>query len=73
MRSRFAQLEWLEPRLLGEPDQVELFDLKEDIGESKDVAEEMPEKVKELRDMLHKWRKESGVQMPAVRVNLRAK
>jgi len=35
---------------------VQLFDLSKDIGELNDISEQNPEKVKELRDMLHAWR-----------------
>jgi hypothetical protein len=44
---------------------VELYDLGSDIGEQRNLAGQMPEKVKELRDRLHAWRKEVGAQMPA--------
>lgn len=36
----------------GKPSKVELYNLKDDIGESKDLAEAMPEKVKELKNWL---------------------
>jgi arylsulfatase A len=43
---------------------VELYDLREDIGEQRDVAAQMPDRVKELRARLHAWQKEVGAQMP---------
>ena len=43
---------------------VELYNLRDDIGEKHDLAAEMPEKVDELRKRLHAWRKEVGAQMP---------
>jgi arylsulfatase A len=43
---------------------VELYNLKEDIGEQHDLAAQMPAKVQELRTRLHSWRKEVGAQMP---------
>jgi len=43
---------------------VELYNLKEDIGEQHNLAPEMPKKVDVLRARLHKWRKEVGAQMP---------
>ena len=43
---------------------VELYDLSQDIGESQDLSEEMPEKAAELRDRLHAWREAVGAQMP---------
>ena len=36
-------------------DTVELYDLENDIGESKDLADSMPEKAKELRSDLESW------------------
>jgi arylsulfatase A len=44
---------------------VELYNLKEDIGEAQNLAERMPDKTEELRHRLHAWRQEVGAQMPA--------
>jgi arylsulfatase A len=43
---------------------VELYNLREDIGEQHDLAKTMPDKAEELRQRLHAWRKEVGAQMP---------
>src|SRR6185369_1749144 len=43
---------------------VELYNLKEDIGEQHNLAAKLPAKVDELRNRLHAWRKEVGSQMP---------
>ncbi len=43
---------------------VELFNIREDIGEQRDLAASMPEKTAELRTRLHAWRKEVDAQMP---------
>ena len=43
---------------------VELYNLREDIGEQHNLAAQMPAKVEELRARLHAWRKEVGAQMP---------
>ena len=42
---------------------VELYNLKEDIGETKDLATTMPDKVNALRKKLHDWRYKVGAQM----------
>ena len=42
---------------------VQLFNLKNDIGEQNDLAESEPEKARELSDMLHKWLKDIDAQM----------
>jgi arylsulfatase A-like enzyme len=44
---------------------VELYNLRDDIGEQHDLATRMPDKVEELRARLHAWRKEVGAQMPS--------
>jgi arylsulfatase A len=48
-----------------EDDRVELYDLKNDVGETKDLAAERPEKAQELRRLLADWRASVGAQMPA--------
>lgn len=47
-----------------EDDRVELYDLAEDVGEERDLAETMPEKAQELLDRLNAWRAEVGAQPP---------
>lgn len=42
----------------------ELYDLRSDIGERHDLAQEHPRKVAELRDKLHAWRQSVNAQMP---------
>ncbi len=44
---------------------VELYNIREDLGEQHDLAETMPKKAGELRARLHAWRNEVGAQMPA--------
>jgi arylsulfatase A-like enzyme len=41
----------------------ELYNLKQDIGETKDLSEEKPEFVEKLSKMLEEWRASSGSQM----------
>jgi arylsulfatase A-like enzyme len=43
---------------------VELYNLKEDLGEQNNLAAQMPDKVEALRNRLHAWQKEVGAQMP---------
>ena len=47
-----------------EDGRVELYNLKEDLGETKDLAAAMPEKAADLRKKLADWRKSVGAQMP---------
>ncbi len=42
---------------------VQLFNLKDDIGEQNDLSESEPEKAEELKAMLHKWREDINAQM----------
>lgn len=41
---------------------VELYNLADDIGETKDLAASMPQKVKELQGLLHHWKKTVGAE-----------
>ena len=43
---------------------VELYDLKDDLGEKKDLAETHPAKADEFRRRLHAWRRRIGAPMP---------
>jgi arylsulfatase A-like enzyme len=47
-----------------EDSRIELYNLRADLGEQRDLAAEMPEKAAELRQMLHQWRQEVGAVMP---------
>ena len=52
-----------------EDNRVELYNLKADLGEQNDLAAAMPEKVVELKRMLHEWRAEVGARMPTPNPN----
>ncbi|MFC1498123.1 sulfatase [Verrucomicrobiota bacterium] len=43
---------------------LELYNLKDDIGEKKNLADTNPEKVKELHEMLKAWRKQTNAPVP---------
>ena len=43
---------------------VQLFNLKADPGEQRDLAKSEPEKARQLLAMLHSWRKEVNAKMP---------
>jgi arylsulfatase A-like enzyme len=47
-----------------EDGKLELYNLKEDIGEKNDLAGRMPEKTKELHRLLKEWRSTVEAQMP---------
>lgn len=50
-----------------EDSHLELYNLREDIGEEKNLASQNPEKVKELHAILKKWREEIKAPMPTPR------
>ncbi len=52
-----------------EDNRVELYNLKADIGEKNDLADRMPQKAKQLRDMLGAWRKDVDAKMPTPNPN----
>ncbi|MCK4881159.1 MAG: sulfatase-like hydrolase/transferase, partial [Bacteroidales bacterium] len=45
-----------------DPGVVELYNLADDMGETTNLAEEMPEKAKEMLKLLHSWQKEVGAE-----------
>jgi len=47
-----------------ETNKYELYNLKDDIGETNDIASQYPKKVKELDKKLNKWIKKMDAQMP---------
>lgn len=47
-----------------EDGRLELYNLKDDLGESKNLAKTMPEKASELHNKLVSWRKEINAPMP---------
>jgi arylsulfatase A-like enzyme len=47
-----------------EDDRVRLYDLDQDIGETRDLSNKLPEKTAALRAALGEWRAQIGAQMP---------
>ncbi|MFM7210343.1 MAG: sulfatase-like hydrolase/transferase, partial [Verrucomicrobiota bacterium] len=47
-----------------EDGRLELYNLKDDLGETKNLADSMPDKAKELREKLIAWRKQVNAPMP---------
>jgi arylsulfatase A-like enzyme len=48
-----------------EDNRIELYDLKNDLAETTDLAKKLPEKAAKLRQRLHRWRTETGAAMPS--------
>lgn len=62
----YKLIEWFEPSLRQEPHPVSLFHISADPGETRDLSEQMPDKVKELQARLHTWQKQVGAQPMSV-------
>jgi len=54
-----------------EDGKLELYNLKDDIGEKTDLASRMPQNAKKLHAMLEAWRKAVGARMPTPNPNYR--
>lgn len=65
----YKLIEWYEPTLYGEENQINLFNVREDIGETKELVKEMPKLAARLREKLHQWRKSVGAQEMTVNPN----
>ena len=65
----YKLIEWYEQTLYDEDGQINLFNVREDVGETKDLATQMPELAEHLRKKLHVWRKEVGAQEMIVNPN----
>ena len=65
-KGKYKLIEWHEDLLSGGP-AWELYDLIADPGEKKDLSEELPEVLDELKQDLHQWRSEVNAQMPRLK------
>ena len=54
-----------------EDSRLELYNLRADLSEQNNLAEQMPERAKQMRAQLHAWRKAVDAQMPTVNPNPR--
>lgn len=54
----YKLIEWFEDG------SIELYDLRSDVGETSDLAAEMPEKVEQMRNLLDDWRQRVDARMP---------
>ena len=58
-RGEWKLIEWFEDG------KIELFNLRDDLAEQRDLAAEEPARVKELAARLHSWQQEVGAKIPA--------
>jgi outer membrane protein assembly factor BamB len=47
-----------------EDERLQLFDLEVDLGERRDLADEMPDRVREMHEVLRRWRSEVDAKLP---------
>ncbi len=60
-------IEFHEPIELDQDEPVHLYDLAQDVGETRDLIKSMPDEARELRLQLHAWRRRIDAQMPISR------
>jgi len=58
----YKLIEWYEETLLQKKNQVSLFNVRSDPGETQDLAGQMPEKAEQMRARLRAWREAMGAQ-----------
>jgi arylsulfatase A len=63
----YKLIEWYEGTLVGLGPAVELFNVVDDIGETRDLATAQPERVAAMREKLHEWRRSMNAQEMTVR------
>lgn len=59
----YKLIEWFDETICGAGNRFELYNLKKDIAEQKNLTKEMPGKTKELKKMLANWRNKVNAQM----------
>lgn len=58
----YKLIEWYDETICGPGNEFELYNLKEDIGERNNLTRKMPEKARELKEMLSTWRRRVNAQ-----------
>lgn len=65
----YKLIKWYEPAILGTTGVYELYDLKNDLGESKNLIHTLPDKARALIDRLETWKKVVQAQEPMLNKN----
>jgi hypothetical protein len=65
----YKLIEWTEAALIHKKGAYNLFNVRKDPGETKDLIEAMPEKATELKKRLREWLKDVGAQEMVVNPN----
>lgn len=63
----YKLIEWYEQELTDSSNFVELYNLKDDIGEQNNLAKTMPALTYKLLQGLNEWKKEVGAQVPEIK------
>lgn len=63
----YKLIEWHQKYMLNQPGALELYDLRNDPGEARNLADTLPEVKTRLHNQLKDWRSSVGAQMPSVR------
>lgn len=64
---RYKLIEWFEKSAFNEKGAFELYDLINDPGEKKNLADNLPKVTAKLKENLRSWRKQVGAQMMKIR------
>jgi arylsulfatase A-like enzyme len=66
---KYKLIEWYEKSFFNKVKSVSLFDIENDIGETNDLSEQLPDKTKEMWDKLKAWRKKVNAQEMTINPN----
>lgn len=69
-KGNYKLIEWYDKSLTNQPDAFELYDLENDLSETKNLANQYPELVRELKKELSDWRKHVNAQVPEINRNM---
>ncbi len=65
----YKLIEWYEPKLMGDQNAYELYNLVDDPGEKNDLSSKFPGKVNELKVLLDDWKIDVSAQEPSINQN----
>lgn len=65
----YKLIEWYERTLYNMPHQIDLYHITEDISETTNLADDMPQKAKEMRQQFHQWLHDVHAQLMTINPN----
>jgi hypothetical protein len=69
----YKLIEWFDESICGPGNEFELYNLKSDIGEQVNLVKKMPDKTRELKNMLSSWRSKVNAQILKLNANYNPK